>query len=193
MNRIYIIRKMTEEDYYDGEFNIPVTTIVEEAQLISTIIPADGSNPFYEVVPVFTIDNYKEIRDQKPIFSNRQGIKRPINSIYVNEIFSSETIALETSYNRNRDIIEKRNEGFKRNQYISNTIQFELDNLQERVREYHELEKRLNPELNEETIDYYTYLLDEKFKRLKESTKNKDNKGRKLVYENKDDNQWYYL
>jgi hypothetical protein len=81
------------------------------------------------------------------------------------------------------------NEGFKRNQYISNTIQSELDTLQERVREYHELEKRLNPELNEEAIDYYTYLLDEKFKRLKESTKNKDNKGRKLVYENKDDNQ----
>ena len=52
MNRIYIIREMTEEDYFDGEFNIPVTTIVEEAQLISTIIPADGSNPFYEVVPV---------------------------------------------------------------------------------------------------------------------------------------------
>ena len=47
----------------------------------------------------------------------------------------------------------------------------------------------MDSDLNEETIDYYTYLLDEKFKRLKESTKNKDNKGRKLVYENKDDNQ----
>ena len=29
MNRIYIIREMTEEDYYDGEYNIPVTTIIE--------------------------------------------------------------------------------------------------------------------------------------------------------------------
>ena len=193
MNRIYIIREMTEEDYFDGEYNIPVTTIIEEAQLISTIIPADGSNPFYEVVPAFTIDNYNEIREQKPIFSNRQGIKRPTNSIYVNEIFSSETLALETAYNKNIDIIEKRNKGFKRNQYISNTIQFELDTLQERVREYHELEKRLNPGLSEGTIDYYTYLLDEKFKKLKESTNNKDSKGRKLVYENKDDNQWYYL
>ena len=189
MNRIYIIREMTEEDYFDGEYNIPVTTIIEEAQLIGTIIPADGSNPFYEVVPAFTIDNYNEIREQKPIFSNRQGIKRPTNSIYVNEIFSSKTLALETAYNKNIDIIEKRNKGFIRNQYISNTIQFELDTLQERVREYHELEKRLNPGLSEGTIDYYTYLLDEKFKKLKESTNNKDSKGRKLVYENKDDNQ----
>ena len=72
---------MTEDDYYDGEYSIPVTTIIEKAKLISTIIPADGSKPFYEVVPSFTIDEHNEIKEQKPIFSYSQGIKRSRNSI----------------------------------------------------------------------------------------------------------------
>ena len=61
--------------------------------------------------------------------------------------------------------------------------------LQESVREYHELEKRLNPNINGELIDQYTNLLDEQFKRLRESSQTKDKKGRRLVYENKDNNQ----
>lgn len=79
MNRIYIIREMTEDDYYDGEYNIPVTTIIEKAELISTIISAEGSKTFYEVVPSFTIDEYNGIKEQKPIFSYSQGINKRIS------------------------------------------------------------------------------------------------------------------
>ena len=99
--------------------------------------------------------------------------------------------------------IETRDKAFKSNQFTSSIIQtdiygpqegligyHELDMLQASVREYHELEKRLNPNLNGELIDQYTNLLDEQFKRLRESSQTKDKKGRRLVYyENKGNNQ----
>lgn len=202
MNKIYIIKEMTEMDYWDGDYNIPVTTIIQEAELINTIIPANGDAPFYEVVPFYIIDNHNRIREQEPVFSNRRGMHKPTNSIYVNRIYSSEIEALKASHDRNIEIIEIRDKAFKSNRFTSSIIQNdiyglqegligyrELDTLQESVREYHELEKRLNPNLNGELIDYYTNLLDEQFKRLRESSQTKDKKGRRLVYENKNNNK----
>lgn len=188
MNKVYIIKEMTEDDYYDGEYDIPVTTIIEEAELISTIIPADKSEPFYEVVPLYTINEYDEIREQKPIFSFRQGIKKSTNSIYVTKIFLSDALALEASYNRNIEIIENRSEGFRNHQEYRSVSQFELLNLQEKVTTYHELEKQLNPNTDDKTIDYYTKLLDTKFEEVKSSSKAKKDKGRTLIYENKNNN-----
>ncbi len=187
MNKVYIIRLMTESDIYDGEYNIPITTIVEEAELINTIIPADNSSPFYEVVPFVATDEYGRIIEQKPVFSYRQGFKNTINSIYVDSIYRTESLALEESYNRNKEIIEKRKDGFKKRSESTQTIRFDLERLQQNVNSYHELEKGLNHAIDEQTIDYYTGLLNDRFQELKKSFVN-NNKGRKLIYENKDNN-----
>lgn len=193
MNKIYIIQKITESDQWDGDYDIPVTTIVQEAELINTIIPADGNAPFYEVVPFHMVDNHNRIEEQKPIYSNGREIKKPINSIYVSEIFTRITLALEESFSKNIDIIVNRGKRFKSNQSSIGTVQSDLDHLQDGVKEGHELEKRLNPSISEEAIDYYTYLLEERIKGIKNSTEKEEKKGRKLVHENKNNNQWYFI
>jgi len=193
MNKIYIIKEMTEMDYWDGDYNIPVTTIIQEAELINTIIPSDGKAPFYEVVPLYIIDEYNKIREQKPLLRNNRGISTPINSIYVNKIFSNEKLALEDSHSRNIDIIINRSNGIGDNSSSIRVIQSEIDHMLERIKKFHELEKRINPGIDEETINYYTYLLERKIESLKFDAEKGEKKGRRLVYENKNNNKWYYI
>jgi len=189
MNKIYIIKEMTEMDYWDGDYNIPVTTIIQEAELINTIIPSDGKAPFYEVVPLYIIDEYNKIREQKPLLRNNRGISTPINSIYVNKIFSNEKLALEDSHSRNIDIIINRSNDIGDNSSSIRVIQSEIDHMLERIKKFHELEKRINPGIDEETINYYTYLLERKIESLKFDAEKGEKKGRRLVYENKNNNK----
>ena len=157
--------------------------------MISTIIPADSSEPFYEVVPVYTIDEFDNIKTQKPIFTHKNGIKKSTNSIYVDKIFMSISLALEASHEKNIEIIKERNRKFRSRNESTVITQHELKSLQEKVNYYHELEKEINPGLDGKTIDYYIDLLNDKFRKLRNTSDDKGKKGRTLIYENKNHNQ----
>ena len=73
MNKIYIIQEITESDQWDGDYDIPVTTIVQEAELINTI------NSLITYIPGISesIQTWlKDASEKYPIINDYQNEKR---------------------------------------------------------------------------------------------------------------------